>query len=222
MTIRVLLIDDHALFRSGIRLLLERQADIDVVDEAADGLEGIKRAKRHRPDVILLDLNMPGLSGIETLQLLIQDVPDAAVVILTVSEDAEELVTALRTGASGYLVKNVETETLVTGIRKVATGASVIAEDMTAKLVGKLRAAAKPSPAAQPSDAGDRLTARERLIVRGVARGESNKELARGLNVAESTVKAHVQNILKKLNLSSRVQMAVYAVERGLHDEATD
>jgi two-component system nitrate/nitrite response regulator NarL len=219
MTIRVLLIDDHALFRSGIRLLLERQADIDVVDEAADGLEGIKRAKRHKPDVVLLDLNMPGLSGIETLQLLIQDVPDAAVVILTVSEDAEELVTALRTGASGYLVKNIETETLVAGIRKAAMGASVIAEDMTAKLVDQLRNVAKPLPAGQPLDAGDRLTARERLIVRGIARGESNKELARSLNVAESTVKAHVQNILKKLNFSSRVQMAVYAVERGLHDE---
>ncbi|WP_130618419.1 response regulator [Dyella amyloliquefaciens] len=219
MPIRVLLIDDHALFRSGIRLLLERQADIDVVDEAADGLEGIKRAKRHRPDVILLDLNMPGLSGIETLQLLIQDVPDAAVVILTVSEDAEELVTALRTGASGYLVKNIETETLVTGIRKAATGASVIADDMTAKLVAQLRSAARPAPAPQPAGAADRLTAREHVIVRGVARGESNKEIARCLNVAESTVKAHVQNILKKLNLNSRVQMAVYAVERGLHDE---
>lgn len=217
MTIRVLLIDDHALFRSGIRLLLERQPDIVVVDEAAEGLEGIKRAKRLKPDVVLLDLNMPGLSGIETLQLLIQDVPAAAVVILTVSENADELVAALRAGACGYLVKNIETETLVTGIRKAAAGGSVLAEDMTAKLVAQLREPARPSPATVPEDI-DRLTARERLIVRSVARGESNKEIARGLHVAESTVKAHVQNVLKKLGFSSRVQMAVYAVERGLHD----
>lgn len=217
MTIRVLLIDDHALFRSGIRLLLERQPDIAVVDEAAEGLEGIKRAKRLKPDVVLLDLNMPGLSGIETLQLLIQDVPDAAVVILTVSENADELVAALRAGACGYLVKNIETETLVAGIRKAAAGGSVLAEDMTAKLVAQFREPARPSPAAAP-EALDRLTARERLIVRSVARGESNKEIARGLHVAESTVKAHVQNVLKKLGLSSRVQMAVYAVERGLYD----
>ncbi|RDI98118.1 response regulator [Dyella solisilvae] len=220
MTIRILLIDDHALFRSGIRLLLERQSDITVVDEAADGLEGIKRAKRQRPDVILLDLNMPGLSGLETLQLLIQDVPDACVVILTVSEDAEELVMALRTGACGYLVKNIEADTLIDGVRKAAAGSSVIADDMTAKLVAQLRAPAKAlqeTPAATESD--DRLTARERDIVRSVARGESNKEIARALSVAESTVKAHVQNILKKLSLSSRVQMAVYAVERGLHED---
>ncbi|MHA6831609.1 response regulator [Ralstonia pseudosolanacearum] len=219
MTIRILLIDDHTLFRSGIRLLLQRQPDFEVVDEAADGLEGIKLAKRHRPDVILLDLNMPGLSGLETLQLLAQDLPDTAVVMLTVSEEADELKAALRDGARGYLVKNIEADTLVAGVRRAAAGEPVISESMTAKLVAHFRAPEKAAPAAPAAAAvsADRLTPREREIVRGLARGESNKEIARALDVAESTVKIHVQNILKKLNLTSRVQVAVYAVEHGLN-----
>lgn len=213
MTIRILLIDDHTLFRSGIRLLLQRQTDFEVVDEAADGLEGIKLAKRHQPDVILLDLNMPGLSGLETLQLLVQDLPDAAVVVLTVSEEADELKAALRDGARGYLLKNIEAETLVAGVRRAAAGEPVISDSMTAKLVAHFRAPEKAATTATP--APDRLTPREREIVQGLARGESNKEIARTLDVAESTVKIHVQNILKKLNLTSRVQVAVYAVEHG-------
>lgn len=213
MTIRILLIDDHTLFRSGIRALLQRQADFEIVDEAADGVEGIKRAKQHRPDVILLDLNMPGLSGLEALQLLVEDLPDSAVIVLTVSEEAEELATALRSGARGYLLKNIETEALTSAIRRAAAGEPVISEAMTAKLVQQFRA---PAPAPVRHDDTAKLTAREREIVQGLARGESNKEIARDLGVAESTVKIHVQNILKKLNLASRVQVAVYAVERGL------
>jgi len=214
MSIRILLIDDHTLFRSGIRALLQRQDDFEIVDEAADGVEGIKRAKQHRPDVILLDLNMPGLSGLEALQLLVEDLPGTAVIVLTVSEEAEELAEALRSGARGYLLKNIETEALIRAIRRAAAGEPVISEDMTAKLVQQFRA---PSPAAAPKqDEAPRLTAREREIVQGLARGESNKEIARDLGVAESTVKIHVQNILKKLNLASRVQVAVYAVEHRL------
>ncbi|RZT41844.1 response regulator [Cupriavidus agavae] len=215
MTIRILLIDDHTLFRSGIRALLQRQPDFEIVDEAADGVEGIKRAKQHRPDVILLDLNMPGLSGLEALQLLVEDLPDSAVVMLTVSEEAEELATALRGGARGYLLKNIETEALTSAIRRAAAGEPVISEAMTAKLVQQFRAPSAPAPAARAGEAPS-LTAREREIVHGLVRGESNKEIARELGVAESTVKIHVQNILKKLNLASRVQVAVYAVEHGL------
>ncbi|UDM52469.1 response regulator transcription factor [Cupriavidus sp. MP-37] len=215
MTIRILLIDDHTLFRSGIRALLQRQADFEIVDEAADGVEGIKRAKQHRPDVILLDLNMPGLSGLEALQLLVEDLPQTAVIVLTVSEEAEELAAALRGGARGYLIKNIETEALIAGIRRAAAGEPVISDSMTAKLVAQFRAPAPP--AAPRQEDAPRLTAREREIVQGLARGESNKEIARDLGVAESTVKIHVQNILKKLNLASRVQVAVYAVEHGLN-----
>ncbi|AZG14150.1 MULTISPECIES: response regulator [Cupriavidus] len=215
MTIRILLIDDHTLFRSGIRALLQRQTDFEIVDEAADGVEGIKRAKQHRPDVILLDLNMPGLSGLEALQLLVEDLPDSAVIVLTVSEEAEELATALRSGARGYLLKNIETEALTSAIRRAAAGEPVISEAMTAKLVQQFRAPPVPVPPGRGQDSAP-LTARERDIVNGLVRGESNKEIARELGVAESTVKIHVQNILKKLNLASRVQVAVYAVEHGL------
>ena len=228
MSISILLVDDHNLFRSGVRQLLQREEDLCIVAEAADGLEGLKRAKALRPDVILLDLNMPGLSGLETLHLLTQDVPQSKVVILTVSEEAEELGEALRSGAVGYLTKNVEAETLVTAIRKAKRGEPAIAESMTMKLVEQFRSQGSGQPGAtvtppeppsvQPGAAPERvhLTAREREIMQCLARGESNKEIARRLDVAESTVKIHVQNILKKLNLSSRVQIAVYAVENGL------
>jgi two-component system nitrate/nitrite response regulator NarL len=216
MSIRILLIDDHSLLRSGIRLLLEKQPDFEVVAEAGDGIEGVKRAQQHKPDVILLDLNMPGLSGLETLQLLIQDNPECAVVILTVSEEAEELGQALRDGARGYLIKNIDGDALSTAIRRAADGEAVIDSNMTAKLVAQFRA--QPKAGATPIIERDKLTAREREIVQCLARGESNKEIARHLDVAESTVKIHVQNILKKLNLSSRVQVAVYAVEHGMNE----
>jgi two-component system nitrate/nitrite response regulator NarL len=215
MTIRILLIDDHTLFRSGVHALLQRQPDFEVVGEAADGLEGLKRAKQHQPDVILLDLNMPGLSGLETLKLLVQDLPDIAVVMLTVSEDVEELTVAMREGACGYLLKNIETDTLVGAIRKAAVGQAVIAEDMTSKLVAQMR-----RPAVAPVRVGDpteALTARERDIIRELSRGASNKEIARALDLAESTVKIHVRNILRKLKLASRVQVAIYAAGQESH-----
>jgi len=216
MAIRILLIDDHSLFRSGVRLLLQRQPDFEIVAEAADGLEGVKRAKEFQPDVILLDLNMPGLSGLETLQLLVQDVPHSTVVILTVSEEADELSQALRDGARGYLVKNIDAEALTAAIRRAAAGEPVIADNMTAKLVDRFREQATQGAAGAASGERTRLTTREREIVQCLANGASNKVIARQLDIAESTVKIHVQNILKKLNLTSRVQVAVYAVEHGL------
>jgi len=217
MPIRILLIDDHTLFRSGLKQLLQRQEDFDIIAEAADGVEGVKRAKAFHPDVILLDLNMPGLSGLETLQLLVQDIPSAAVVILTVSEEAEELTEALRQGALGYLVKNIDVDVLVSAVRRTAAGEPFIGDNMTAKLIDQFR---HPGPPASPLPAAagdaDIFTPREREIISCLVQGESNKEIARELDITESTVKIHVQNILKKLNLSSRVQIAVYAVEHGL------
>lgn len=222
MTIRILLIDDHTLFRSGVSALLQRQPDLEVVGEASDGVEGVKRAKQHLPDVVLLDLNMPGLSGLETLQLLVEDLPETAVVMLTVSEEADELTAAMRAGARGFLLKSIDADALVAAIRKAASGQPVITEHMTAKLVEQMR---KPAQSASASGApgavrasGESLTARERDIVRELARGASNKEIARTLDLAESTVKIHVRNILRKLGLTSRVQVAIYAIE---HDGMT-
>ncbi|HKR42570.1 MAG TPA: response regulator transcription factor [Paraburkholderia sp.] len=223
MTIRILLIDDHTLFRSGVSALLQRQPDLEVVGEASDGVEGVKRAKQHLPDVILLDLNMPGLSGLETLQLLVEDLPDTAVVMLTVSEEADELTAAMRAGARGFLLKSIDADALVAAIRKAASGQPVITEHMTAKLVEQMRKPAQSSSGTGTTGAArasaETLTARERDIVRELARGASNKEIARTLDLAESTVKIHVRNILRKLNLTSRVQVAIYAMG---HDGMTD
>ncbi|MDP3841469.1 MAG: response regulator transcription factor [Oxalobacteraceae bacterium] len=213
--ISVLLVDDHNLFRSGIRSLLQRHADFTVVGEAADGVEGVKRARQLQPDVILLDLNMPGISGLETLQLILQDCPAAAVILLTVSEDAENLTAALQAGARGYLIKNIDTDYLVRAIKRAAAGEPVIAEAMTAKLVAQFQGGNATQAKVPPSEL-DKLTPREKETLACLARGESNKNIARSLNVAESTVKIHVQSILKKLNLSSRVQAAVFAVEHGM------
>ncbi|MGC3964456.1 MAG: response regulator transcription factor [Rhodocyclaceae bacterium] len=211
-TIRVLLVDDHTLFRSGVKLLLSRQAGIDVVGEAGDGAEAIKLARALRPDVVLLDLNMPGLSGVEALRLILQDNPELAVLMLTVSEDAEDLATALRAGARGYLLKNIDADYLLGAIHRAREGEAVVAEAMMGKLLQQFRAGDAPAQARED----DKLTAREREILGYLALGESNKVIARRLDLSESTVKIHVQNILKKLNLSSRVQAAVYAVEHGL------
>lgn len=210
--IRVLLVDDHTLFRSGIKSLLQRHEGFEVVGEAGDGLEGIKRASSLRPQVILLDLHMPGVSGLEALKVIVEEVPEARVLMLTVSEDAQDLLDALRAGACGYLLKNIETEVLIDGVRRVAAGESVVAQQMTAKLVAGVRS--QPRHDVPPPDR-ERFSPRERDILASLAQGESNKEIARRLDLAESTVKIHVQNIFKKLNMTSRVQVALYAVEHG-------
>lgn len=209
--IRVLLVDDHTLFRSGVRALLQRQSDFEVVGEAADSLEGVERAAALRPDVILLDLHMPGIAGKDSVKLFLEAAPQTHIVMLTVSESAEDLLDSLRAGASGYLLKNIETQTLLDSIRRAADGDSVVSAQMTGKLVRGLQAA-RGTPAETEKDT---LSPREQEILSHLAKGLSNKEIARSLELAESTVKIHVQHILRKLNLSSRVQAAVYAVERG-------
>ena len=214
--IRVLIVDDHTLFRSGIKLLLQRDGGFEVVGEAGDGLEGIKRAKSLKPDIVLLDLHMPGISGREAVQLIVEEVPETRVVMLTVSEDAEDLVDCLRAGATGYLLKNIETDYLIDAIQRAASGESVMSPLMTGKLVREFRTQPKAGAASQSADEHEKLSPREKEIITHLARGASNKEVARALGVAESTVKIHVQSILKKLNLTSRVQAAVYAVEHGL------
>jgi two-component system nitrate/nitrite response regulator NarL len=216
--IRVLLVDDHSLFRSGIRSLLQRHAEFAVVGEAADGVEGIKRAKQLKPDVVLLDLHMPGMSGVETLQLMREDCPDTAIIMLTVSEQSDDLALAMRAGARGYLIKNIETDYLLRAIRRAAAGETVVAEAMTGKLVAQLQA----GHAERPVSDLDKLTPREKDILACLALGESNKFIARKLDLAESTVKIHVQNVLKQLKLSSRVQAAVFAVEHRLMGAVAD
>ncbi|HET8705523.1 MAG TPA: response regulator transcription factor [Pseudomonadales bacterium] len=209
----VLLIDDHTLFRTGIKLLLQRSGDFNVVGEAADGLEGVKRAKQLNPDVVLLDLHMPGINGLEALQLILQDHPGRIVLMLTVSEDADDLTQALKAGAHGYLLKNIEAEELISAIKRALAGEAVVSSAMTNKLVKQMRAS---TPSVASVQEKEKLTPRELEILAGLAKGESNKEIARRFDIAESTVKIHVQNILKKLELNSRVQAAIYALEHKL------
>ena len=209
--IRVLIIEDHTLFRSGIRLLLQRQSGFEVVGEAGNVLEGVKEAKRWKPDVILLDLHMPDVSGLEAIQILKEEVPQAEIIMLTVSEESEDLLEALHMGARGYLLKNIETDFLIESIRRAALGESVMSPQMAGKLADSLR-----NPVKGSANDASKLSPREREIIAKLARGDSNKEIARELKLSESTVKIHVQGILRKLNLSSRVQAAVYAVEHGM------
>jgi two-component system nitrate/nitrite response regulator NarL len=208
--IRLVVVDDHALFRRGIISLLSHEPGFAVVGEAADGFEGIRTVVAQQPDVVLLDLNMPGISGLDALAAILKDVPGAHVVMLTVSEDAEDLVTALKSGAQGYLLKNIDGEFLVRSIRRAAQGESVISPEMAGKLMRQVRAG---TPSVLPADV---LSPREREILQRLAKGGSNKEIARDLDLAESTVKIHVQHILRKLGLNSRVQAAVWAIENGI------
>jgi len=215
--IRILIVDDHTLFRSGIKLALQRHEGFEVVGEAGDGLEGIKRAKQLKPDVVLLDLHMPGIGGLEALRVLVEDVPEAQVVMLTVSEDAEDLLETLRAGARGYLLKNIDTEFFQESIQRAARGESVMSPQIAHKLADSLRAPPKESTALAAAAANPgKLSPREREIIVMLAHGASNKEIARVLNLSESTIKIHVQGILRKLNIAKRVQAAVYAVEHGL------
>lgn len=213
--IRILIVDDHTLFRSGIKLVLQRHEEFEVVGEAGDGLEGIKRAKQLKPDVVLLDLHMPGTSGLEALRVLAEDIPETQVVMLTVSEDADDLLETLRAGARGYLLKNIDTEYLVEYIRRAAHGESVMSPQIAHKLADSLRAPPRSGAGAVDVNPG-KLSPREREIIVMLAHGASNKEIARTLNLSESTIKIHVQGILRKLNIAKRVQAAVYAVEHGL------
>lgn len=212
MTIKIILIDDHTLFRSGIKALLLRQHDFEVIGEASDGLSGIKMISQLQPDVVLLDLDMPGMNGREALSQIISINPQQAVIMLTVSEDSDDLTECMRIGARGYLLKNINTDFLLESIRKAADGDNVFSPEMTAKLV---RSLISPQPA-QGTQTLSSLTPREMEILGYLAAGHSNKIIARHLNLAESTVKVHVQNLLRKLNLSSRVQAAVYAIHHNV------
>ena len=219
--IRILVVDDHTLFRRGLTALLQREPQFEVVGDAADAGEAQRRAQALQPDVILLDNHLPGVNGVDALPALMDAAADARVIMLTVSEDENDLAAALRHGACGYLLKTIEGDALAAAIRRAVCGESVVSEEMTGKLVAAFRGAAAPQPAPvaaplPPASKLDALSPREREILRGIARGQGNKEIARTLGIAETTVKIHVQHILRKLDVSSRVHAAVMATEHGL------
>lgn len=218
--IRLLIVDDHSLFRRGLTALLSGQRRLHVVGEAADAGEALRRAAELQPDVILLDNHMPGVAGVDVLPALQQAAPAARILMLTVSEDSDTMSQALQRGAQGYLLKTVDIEVLVAAIERALRGEPTVSPEMTGKLVSAFQALQAAPPVAAtppaPADPLDSLSAREREILREIAAGASNKEIARTLAIAETTVKIHVQHILRKLNLSSRVQAAVLLAGKQL------
>ncbi|MCX7815055.1 MAG: response regulator transcription factor [Tepidimonas ignava] len=238
--IRLLLVDDHPLFRRGLRALLGQAPRLQVCGEAGDAGEALRRLRETDVDVILLDNHLPGVRGVDAIGALRQAAPQVSILMLTVSEDAEDLAAALRAGADGYLLKTTELDQLCDAIERVVVGDSVISPPMLNKLVTLMRNGSAPlaepapsmsdtlvapvsagadralAPAPAPPMGLDALSERERQILVLVARGQSNKMIARTLDIAETTVKIHIQHILRKLNVTSRVQAAVVAVNHGL------
>jgi two-component system, NarL family, nitrate/nitrite response regulator NarL len=218
MPIRVLVVDDHTLFRRGLTALLDGDARFAVVGEAGDAGEAQRRAASLQPDVILLDNHLPGVNGVDALAGLREVAPLARVLMLTVSEDERDLAAALRGGAHGYLLKTADSDLLASAIERAVRGESTISPEMTGKLVTAFQTLQTGGEAAAPAADADpihSLSPREQEILAHIARGASNKEIARALDIAETTVKIHVQHILRKLKLSSRVQAAVYAAARA-------
>lgn len=216
--IRVVVVDDHPLFRRGLVALLLAERRFEVVGEAGDAGEAQRLAAATQPDVILLDNHLPGVRGVDALPALREAAPKARILLLTVSEDERDLAAALRGGARGYLLKTVDSPALATAIERAVQGQSTISPEMTAKLADAflaVPAVATVAPAVEAAAASPRspLSPREAEIARLIAGGASNKEIARALEIAETTVKIHVQHILRKLDLSSRVQVAVWAAQ---------
>ena len=211
---RVLLVDDQALVRQGFRLILELEEDIDVVGEAADGSEALRLARELEPDVVVMDIRMPELDGIETTRRLQQSGLQTRVLILTTFDLNEYVYEAMRAGASGFLLKDVPSDQLVAGIRTVADGDALLAPALTRRLIEHF--VHRPPPGAAAPRGLDELTPRELEVLTLLARGRSNSEIAATLFLGEATIKTHVGRILQKLDLRDRVQAVVYAYESGL------
>ncbi|MBI3810830.1 MAG: response regulator transcription factor [Nitrospirae bacterium] len=213
--IKVLIVDDHTLFRKGLASLLKQQKGIEVVGEAKDGEEGLRLAQTLKPDVILMDVNMPRLNGIQATRAIREIFPDARIIMLTVSEEDEDLFSAIKAGARGYLLKNVEPDQLIKAIHLLAEGEAVIPHAMASKLLNEFSSVAHKMDAPAESKL-NLLTKREHEILQHLAKGGSNKEIAGTLCISEHTVKIHLKNILKKLHMNNRIQAAIYAHEQGL------
>jgi two-component system nitrate/nitrite response regulator NarL len=206
------LADDHDMFRTALRQLLEENGPLRVVGEAATGEGAVTQVREHAPDVVVMDLAMPGLGGVEATRLIIDEAPHTSVVVLTVSEEASDVVDAIVAGACGYLLKSASIDELIAGIRAAAAGDALISPGIAGRLLTHVReqaAPASPSPTTQ-------LSARELDVLKLVAEGKDNAEIAAELFISPKTVKNHISNILMKLQISNRIQAAVYAVRRGI------
>jgi DNA-binding NarL/FixJ family response regulator len=218
MPVRVFLLDDHEVVRRGIRELLSVEDDIEVVGEASDGAEAVVKAEELTPDVVILDVRMPDTDGLAACAAIKRSVPDAKVIMLTSSDEEADLYEAVKSGASGYLLKSVLPHTIPDALRAVQRGESQVSPSMAAKLLTGFAALARgaEAPPAPVAAAAPKLTDREMEVLKLVATGRNNREIAKELFITENTVKNHVRNILEKLQLHSRMEAVVYAVREKL------
>jgi DNA-binding NarL/FixJ family response regulator len=218
MTIRVLLADDQDLLRHGFKMIIDAQPDMETVGEAANGAQAIAQATVLRPDVVLMDVRMPGTNGIEAIRHIAAHLPEVKVLILTTFDVDEYAFTGLRVGASGFLLKNARTEELLAGIRTVAAGDAVLAATTTRRLLDRYAGTFQPAESGGPPEAVlAPLTQREREVFTEMASGRTNQEIADRLTLSETTVKTHVARVLAKLHLRDRVQAVIFAYENGLN-----
>jgi DNA-binding NarL/FixJ family response regulator len=214
MPVSVLIVDDQALVRAGFRMILDAEPGLTVVGEASDGEEAVVATRRLKPDVVLMDVRMPGMDGLEATRRLLDGGSPSRVLVLTTFDQDEYVFEALRSGASGFLLKDTPPEDLVDAIRLIAAGEALLAPSVTRRVIEEF--ARQPARAVEPPKGFDELTAREREVLDLIARGHSNAEIAGQLVVSETTVKTHVAHVLGKLRLRDRVQAVVLAYESGL------
>jgi DNA-binding NarL/FixJ family response regulator len=213
--LRVLIVDDHALFRRGLQMVLRQEEDIDVVGEAGDGHEAVEKAQELMPDVVLMDVRMPGQSGIKATEQIKDLIPHAKILMLTISDEEADLYDAIKAGASGYLLKEISIDEVADAVRSVWSGQSRISPSMASKLLTEFAAMSKRADERQQLPA-PRLTDREMEVLKLVAQGMNNRDIAKELFISENTVKNHIRNILEKLHLHSRMEAVVYAVREKL------
>jgi len=220
--IRVLIADDQALFRRGLYVVLGTEENIEVVAEAEDGEQAIAKAEEMAPDVVLMDVRMPRVNGIEAAQRIRELLPSTKILMLTVSDEEDDLYEAIKAGANGYLLKEISVEEVATAIRSVVQGQSLISPSMASKLLNEFNSLARQAAEKKEQLPAPVLTARELEVLKLVARGMSNRDVADQLYISENTVKNHVRNILEKLHLHSRMEAVMYAVRKRLLDPHTE
>ncbi|MBO8169454.1 MAG: response regulator transcription factor [Thermoanaerobacteraceae bacterium] len=208
--IKVLLADDHALIRQGLVKILALDPQLQIVGEAANGNEAVEKTRQYQPDVVLMDINMPGMNGLEATRIIKQEFPEIGVIALTIHDDEEYIFEMVNMGVSGYVLKDVDADTLINAVKQVAAGKSIIHPDITAKLLNEFKRLNKGE------EELPRLTAREKEVLQCVVKGLSNKEIGEQLYISEKTVKNHITNILRKLDVSDRTQAAIFAVKHNL------
>jgi DNA-binding NarL/FixJ family response regulator len=215
--LRILLVDDHVLFRKGVASLLQGRPNLEIVGEARNGLEALSMARELLPDIVLMDVNMPECDGLEATRLIKQELPGIQIIMLTVSDDDDDLFTAIKSGAKGYLLKNLEPEQLFDMLEGVRQGEAPISGTIAARILQEFRQPEQTS--FKLEEGGEALTPREIEVLEQVVYGATNKEIAEALYITENTVKIHLRNILEKLQVQNRIQAAVHAVREGLVEE---